>query len=107
MCGRVRVVSECRPLGVLLPSAGVRLPSFGVLMSAAALGGFWLVKWRAVSFRRRSCRSSALFGLVAACVASCRVFLSLSARWSGRVKMSLVGLISALCPSAGRVGVSL
>ena len=45
MCGRVRVVSECHPLGVLLPSDGVRLPSFGVLMPAAALGGFWLVKW--------------------------------------------------------------
>ena len=47
MCERVRVVSECRSLGVLvssacrlLPSGGVRLPSFGVLMSAAALGGF-------------------------------------------------------------------
>lgn len=38
MCERVRVVSECRPLGVLLPSDGVGL------MSAAALGGLWLVR---------------------------------------------------------------
>lgn len=52
-----------------------------------------------MSFRRRSCRSSALGGTVAACVASCRVFLSLSARSSGGVKMSLVGLISGLFPS--------
>ena len=52
-----------------------------------------------MSFRRRSCRSSALGGLVSACVASCRVFLSLSARRSARVKMSLVGLISGLFPS--------
>ena len=47
-----------------------------------------------MSFRRRSCRSSALGGPVAACVASCRVFLSLSARSSARVKKSLTGLIS-------------
>ena len=52
-----------------------------------------------MSFRRRSCRSSALFGLVAAWFRLCRVFLSLSARWSARVKMSLVGLISGLFPS--------
>ena len=58
MCERVRVVSECRPLGVLLPSDGVRLPSFGVLMSAAALCGFWLVR---VS---RGVLSSSLLSLV-------------------------------------------
>ena len=93
------MVSECLPLGVLVPSDGVRLPSFGVLMSAAALVG-----WRggrAVSFRRRSCRSSALGGTVAAWFRLCRVFLSLSARRSARVKMSLVGLISGLFPSVG------
>ena len=52
-----------------------------------------------MSFRRRSCRSSALGGFVAACVASCRVFLSLSARWSARVKKSRAGLISGVFPS--------
>lgn len=64
MCERVRVVSECRSLGVLLLADGFGLPSSGVLVSAAALGGFWLARVSAVSFRRRSCRSSALFGLV-------------------------------------------
>ena len=38
---------------------------------------------------------------MAACVASCRVFLSLSARCSARVKMSLVGLISGLSDGVG------
>ena len=65
-----------------------------------------------MSFRRRSCRSSALGGAVAACVASCRVFLSLSARSSARVKKSLVGIISGLsdgvavsaCRSDARMG---
>ena len=52
-----------------------------------------------MSFRRRSCRSSALGGTVAAWFRLCRVFLSLSARWSARVKKSLVGLISGLFPS--------
>lgn len=53
-----------------------------------------------MSFRRSCGRSSALFGLVAACVASRRVFLSLSARSSAGVKKSLVGSISALFLSA-------
>ena len=52
-----------------------------------------------MSFRRRSCRSPALGGPVAVCVASCRVFLSLSAHWSARVKKSLTGLISGSFPS--------
>ena len=49
-----------------------------------------------MSFRRRSCRSSALGGTVSAWCRLCRVFLSLSARSSARVKKSLVGLISGL-----------
>ena len=49
-----------------------------------------------MSFRRLPCRSSALGGLVAAWLAVCRVFLSLSARSSARVKKSLVGSIPGL-----------
>ena len=94
MCGRVRVVSECRPLGVLLASDG-----FGG-RSGRFLAGEVVP---AVSFRCRSCRSSALGGTVAACVASCRVFLSLSAHSSGGVKKSLVGSFSGL---SGGVAVS-
>ena len=104
-CPCVRLtVSACRLLAFWCrPLVVFRRPDVGG-RSGRFLAGEVVAS---VSFRRRSCRSSALFGLVAACVASCRVFLSLSVRCLARVKKSLVGLISGSFPSAVRVGVSL
>ena len=112
MCERVRVVSECRSLGVLLPSDGVRLPSWrpgvGVPMSAAALGGlFWLVR---VS---RGVLSSSLLSLVCPrwhCGGVCGLvscFFVAVGSFFGRCQKVACGLDFGLVSVRHRVGVSL
>ena len=107
MCERVRVVSECRTLGVLLPSDGFGLPSSGVLMSAAALGGFWLVKWS------RGVLSSSLLSLVCprwrcgGVVSSVSCFFVAVGSLVGSCQNVACGLDFGLVSVRRRVGVSL
>ena len=109
-CGRVRVVSVC-------PSDGfggrsgcsgvVRLPSFGVLMSAAALGGFWLVRWS------RGVLSSSLLSLVCprwhcgGVVSSVSCFFVAVGSLVGSCQNVACGLNFGLVSVRRRVGVSL